>query len=286
MQAYRITIASNDDSPISPQLRAWAGLAPGTSAREELRAGSHAELRRLLHELRHPRLALTYRMENPAGTPHGPAVSPVECTDGWLRHDLADHPFFVYEKRNGKRFEVLERGTGPRGCARERGTATTLHGALALAGTLAPSTVAEILAQVPVHSAADRRHVARLALLAAPGTRLWVLPSYGDHGYRGLGEPATSLGLATSAIEALLGPAGDCWLIRYRTASGIEDQHGEAVLLTLEEAAQRWWVTDGRGNLLSGGLPDHARMEKLAAELGGVAQQGLAAGQAARTAAR
>lgn len=283
MQDYQIIIRSKDGKPIPPPVRSWLGLSPGTSAREEIPARSHTELRRLLDRLRHPLLVRAFRLANTAGEPVGPVIHPVECAGGWLRYDIKDSPFFVYEKNNGKtRFEVLEKGAGPRGTARPRGTAPSLPAALETAASLDPSTPAEILAQTPVCGEDGKRDRVRLERLAEPGTRLWLLPARKGDGFTGLGQPATSLGLALNSVEAIFGPAGDnCWLIRVRADDGAEDALRALRVLTLEEVAERWWVTDGHGNLLTGGHPDRGRMEKLAAEHGGYCQQGLAQGDEA-----
>jgi len=196
------------------------------------------------------------------------------CTDGWTRHDLADSPFFIYEKPRGRdRFGVYERGAGRRGTAREHGRARTLAAALELADGLKPSTPQEILSDVRVYDDRVRRKLDKLIALSRPGTRLWVLPR-GDE--RGLGRAATSTGLALSSVEALFGENDlDCWAIRWRTDNGEEGQGLYAV--TLEDARRAWWIVDDNGRVVAGGPPifEAARASELAERFGGRAQLGL-----------
>jgi hypothetical protein len=109
---------------------------------------------------------------------------------------------------------------------------------------------------------ADRESVdvseARLVALGKPGTRLWSLPRYEVGGYRGRGEPATALGVVYEM-------SGSC--IAFVTDSGREKHLFPAVVMTLAEARERWWVTDADGvNLVSGGHRDRERMERLVAD--------------------
>jgi hypothetical protein len=48
------------------------------------------------------------------------------------------------------------------------------------------------------------------------------------------------------------------------------------VVITLAEARELWWITDGKGDLVSGGHRDRDRMEQLVIEKhpGCVVQQG------------
>ncbi len=151
---------------------------------------------------------MSYRVAGRDGEPAGPAVRAVRCTGGWLRHDVDGRDLFVYEKPSGKnRFQVYERGAGRRGTARKRAGAASLPEALRLACTLGPSTPEEILAGVETGGEDDRRLVASLIRYSRPGTRLWVLPRCGEHGYQGTGQPATALGLAVIGVENHASPA-------------------------------------------------------------------------------
>jgi hypothetical protein len=148
----------------------------------------------------------------------------------------------------------------------------------------APASVIERV-RAKTYGQAGRDSLDRLAQLAEPGTRLWILPFYGQDGYRGLGEAGTALGLAESPVEALFGGGGNSLLLHYRTDSGQEGTMSVTIALTEAEAAVRWWVTDGRGNLVTGGHPGRDRMARLAEDHGGVLQQGLAASTALTDAA-
>lgn len=282
MQNYQVTVSSKDGQPISPAVRNWLDLPVAQSAHETFRVSGHASLREHLTGPRHPLLGITFRAEGRDGVLHGPVITPVQCMGDWMRYDLDGSEFFIYEKDRGReRFQVLERGAGSRGMARQRGAAKTLPAALELAASLEPSTTAEILADIEVYGDRDRETVSKLARLATPGTRLWILPMYGEHGYQGTGQPATALGLGIIGIEAMFGTDLGCRVIRYRTDAGEEGTIGSLIAMTAEEAAALWWVVDDRGNLLTGGHADKDRMTALASKAGGHIQHGLGGADAA-----
>jgi hypothetical protein len=203
---------------------------------------------------------------------------PVTYSDGWLRYDIPGTPFFINASPKGTTFHVLEAGACPRGMAWTHGKRGSLSAALKFAVTLTPSTATEILDRVEagLTSQIDLDRVAYLRVMAEPGTRLWKMPTYTADGYHGLGEAATSLGLAVIGVEALFGTPGSCWTVRYRTDSGEESTAGGWALLTLADARERWWITDGAGNLVSGGHASRERMLALVAEKhpGSVVQSG------------
>lgn len=208
------------------------------------------------------------------------AADPVQYSDGWYRYDIPDTPFFINASPKGTSFHVLEAGACPRGMAWTHGKRGSLSAALRFAAELHPSTTDEILDRVAagLTSQLDIDRVARLRRTGKPGARLWVLPSYEKDGYRGLGEAATSLGLAVLGIESLFGTPPYCWTVRYRTDSGEESTAGGWSVLMLNEALFKWWVTDGKGNLVSGGHWDRQRMEALVTEQfpGAVVEHGSA----------
>ncbi|HMH90615.1 MAG TPA: hypothetical protein VK586_05970 [Streptosporangiaceae bacterium] len=196
-------------------------------------------------------------------------VSSKSAADGWTLHQLADPASAIWEKpRGSNRFRVIERGTGNRGMALLKGTAPSLPAALELAGSLKPSTTAEILARIPAYGDRDRRLIAKLTALGQPGARLFV---FGDSAYEAVSE-----GLALNAAEALFGTGGDllgCWLIAWRDPEGkpCRGLYANA----LEDAERAWWILrDGR--VVAGGPPiyDESRALELAAEFGGSAVLG------------
>lgn len=203
---------------------------------------------------------------------------PVPYSDGWLRHDITGTPFFINASPKGTSFHVLEAGTCPRGMALECGRRRSLSAALRLAATLKPSTTADILDRVAVGLTGDIAldRIAKLRVTGEPGTRLWSLPVYEADGYHGLGEAATSLGLAVIGIESLFGTPESCWTVRYRTDGGEVSTRGGWSLLTLADARERWWVLSHDGhNLVSGGHRDRARMDRLALDYpGSIVRQG------------
>jgi hypothetical protein len=198
------------------------------------------------------------------------------ASDDWTLYDLSDPRWCVWEKPRGRdRFQVMERGAGPRGTGRSRAWARTLDKALELASTLAPSTTAEILAGIEPHG--DRERLEKLIRLGTPGTRLWVLPYCGENGNEGTGYAATSEGLAINGAEALFGGLGgeiDCWLVRWRGDGGHRDKG--LFVTAIEDAERAWWIVDEHGNLRAGGPPiyDEGRALEIAAEVGGNAQLG------------
>lgn len=201
-----------------------------------------------------------------------PAAEPLQYSDGWLRYDIPEGPFFINASPKQTSFHVMEAGASPRGLALKRGQRGSLSAARKLAGDLAPSTTGEILDRVAAVTfgrlGLDR--VERLRVTGEPGARLWVLPPYGRDGYHGLGQAAVSLGLRASGIESLFGSPDSTWGVRYRLDDGEVSEVGGWVLLTLADARERWWVIDGRTwspNLLTGGHPDRVRMQELAGEL-------------------
>ncbi len=201
---------------------------------------------------------------------------------GATLHLLSDERFSIWERRRprrrAERFEVIEAGASARGMARTRGHAPTLEAALELVATLTPSTPAEILAMIrtdPETSAWERQQVDKLARLATPGTRLWVLPG---HRESGPGYAVTSEGLHCDRVVSLIDDASalECWSVRWRGDDGRES-HGRHVVL-LEDARRAWWIVrDGR--TVAGGPPiyDAARAAELAVEFGGHVQMGLGA---------
>src|SRR5580698_5540052 len=91
------------------------------------------------------------------------------AADRWTLHELSDPRFVIWEKPRGAgRFRVIECGTGARGMGRLRGTAGTLPAALELAGSLNPSTPAEILADITPFGDRDRDRIAELTALGQP----------------------------------------------------------------------------------------------------------------------
>lgn len=104
----------------------------------------------------------------------------------------------------------------------------------------------------------DQRKVARLA---RPGTRLWVLPTYTEDGYKGLGEPATATGVTYGMSGAY---------IAYVTDAGQQGRiSGHAFPLSLAEARERFWIVTPDGLRMTptcGGHKDRARMVSVAAE--------------------
>lgn len=196
-------------------------------------------------------------------------ADPVEYTDGWLKYDIPGTPFFINASPRATSFHVLEAGACPLGMAYTHGRRGSLSAALKLAATLHPSTPGEILDRVAavLTMQGDLDRVARLRITGEPGTRLWTLPRYDADGYHGLGEAATSLGLAVIGVESLFGTPASCWTVRHRTDSGEVSTSGGWVLLTLAEARERWWILSHDGHdLVSGGHADRARMTRLAAE--------------------
>ena len=179
---------------------------------------------------------------------------PVRYSDGWLKHAIPGSPFFINESPKGTVFHILEAGTDPRGMAWMHGKRSSLTAALKFTAALTPSTPADIMARVKAITPGDHGKFDRMAFLATPGQRLWVLPSYGENGYRGLGEAATALGLKPIGIEAMFGSPASVWTVRFRTESGHEDNLSPLVLNTLAEAREKWWILDrDRRNLLGGG---------------------------------
>jgi hypothetical protein len=200
-----------------------------------------------------------------------PTAEPVRYSDGWLRYDIPDGPFFVNASPGQTVFHVMEAGADVRGTALKRGRRGSLSAALALAASLAPSTTGEILDRVAAVTTGNlgRQLIERLRVTGEPGARLWTLPAYGNGEYHGLGQAATSLGLCVSGIEALFGSPDSTWNVRCRTDDGEVSDWGGLAVLTLAEARERWWVIDGRRwsrNLLTGGHPDMRRMQELAGE--------------------
>lgn len=191
------------------------------------------------------------------------------AADGWTYHQLADPAFAIWERPAGRaRFRVIELGTGRRGMGRLRGTASSLGAALELAGSLKPSTTAEILSGITAYADWDRRTLDKLQTLGQPGARLFVFG--GSSAYKAVSE-----GLALNAVEALFGGDDDLrsWLIAWRDPSG-EPCRGLYVN-ALEDAERAWWILrDGR--VVAGGPPiyDEARALELAAEFGGSAVLG------------
>lgn len=198
-----------------------------------------------------------------------------------ILHELPGTAFAVWEapKRTRQpRFTVIEPGAGRRGTGRRRGTARTLAEATELAGTLQPSTTAEILADVTPFGDWDRALLVKLTTLGVPGTKLWILCDGG-------GYEAVSEGLAVNAVEALFGGDDElrCWLIRWRDPSGAECKGLYATALA--DAERAWWVLGDDGRVIAGGPPifDEARACEIAAEVGGQAVPGT--GELARKAA-
>lgn len=187
--------------------------------------------------------------------------------DGGARYDVPDSPFFINTSPKRTSFTVFERGADVRGTALNRGKRGSLSAARKLAASLEPSTIAEILGRVTVYDQGDRARLDRTAYLAEPGRRLWVIPSYGEDGYRGLGEKATATGLGLNGIEALFGSESGCWLVAFRTDAGEEDRLNALILSTVEEARERWWILSADGKtLVSGGHASRERMEALTAK--------------------
>ena len=116
-----------------------------------------------------------------------------------------------------------------------------------------------VLAQLQDEQAAER-----IIRLATPGTRVWLLPDFiggrGGH-YDGTGHFAESLGMT--------GPTDDHLVV-------VKDTENDKpynwlrlkpyVVLLPGEAAAKWWVVDGAGNLVTGGHDDRERMLELAAK--------------------
>jgi len=110
--------------------------------------------------------------------------------------------------------------------------------------------------------------LAHTALLARPGTRVWLLPAYDGDGYRGLGEFGTSLGLtALPGRHQRWGQA----LVIIRPDGGRPDEHDKrlyaSVVMTVAEARERFWIVDAEGrNLVSGSHRDEMRMAQVQAD--------------------
>jgi hypothetical protein len=176
-------------------------------------------------------------------------------------YHLSPGPFFIRtSKRGGSPFQVYEAGAGCRGGAYERGRAKTLHAAFELAASCSPSTPAEILGRVTVYSREDRDRLDRLAKLAEPGTKLWVMPLWGEDGYPDTGQPATVTGLTVIGVEALFGSDRHCWVIKYvGDWDGREGTIGEWPAMTIGRMRELWWVVGERGNVVgSGASPQQA----------------------------
>jgi hypothetical protein len=120
------------------------------------------------------------------------------------------------------------------------------------------AVLAELIGMRNAAEGERRRELAELVDLATPGTALWDLPEFGPDGYKGLGQPAVSLGLTASERGLVV--------IR---AEGHDEPYNwlrlnPSVVLTVAQARDRWWVVDAEGaNLVSGGAADRERMERL-----------------------
>jgi hypothetical protein len=103
----------------------------------------------------------------------------------------------------------------------------------------------------------------RLVRLATPGEQVWLLPNYVDGKFSGRGHFAESLGMT--------GPTSDHLVV-------VKDaEHGHtynwlrlypSVVSLPDEAAEKWWVVDASGDLVTGGSTDRARMCELAGKQG------------------
>jgi hypothetical protein len=194
-------------------------------------------------------------------------AEPVRYSDGWLRHDVEGTPFFINESPKGTTFHVMEAGADASGFAFTHGRKGSMRAALRLVSELKPSTPADIMARVKEATPLDHEKFDRMAYLAEPGRRLWVIPTYGADGYKGLGEAATATGLHASGIERLFGSPSSVWCVAFTADSGREGHLHPIVLSTVEEARERWWILSHDGHdLVSGGHADRVRMERLAAE--------------------
>lgn len=105
----------------------------------------------------------------------------------------------------------------------------------------------------------DDYELARLALLATPGIRVWLRPES-----TGLGRPGTSLGLAAMPDKKV--NRGWGWaLVRIRPDGGRLDQDDKRLyaiaVTTVADAAEYWWIVsaDGR-HLVGGGSRDRDRV--------------------------
>jgi len=122
----------------------------------------------------------------------------------------------------------------------------------------------------------DDPKLAKLALLARPGTRVWLC------GGAGLGQAATSLGVMQGSEPHRRGD--DRWdyaLVSVRPDGARLDQDDKrlyaTVILTVADAAERWWIVSADGReLVSGGHRDRDRMLALRDEKfpGCLVQQG------------
>lgn len=106
-----------------------------------------------------------------------------------------------------------------------------------------------------------RAELPRIIGLATPGKAVWLLPERTDGKFSGLGHLATSLGMT--------GPTGR-HLVVVKDAEHSAPHNWRRlypyVVLLPGEAAAKWWVVDGAGNLVTGGHDDRVRMLALAAE--------------------
>lgn len=201
---------------------------------------------------------------------------PVLYMDGWRKHEIPGTPFFINETPKGSSFHVLEAGAAAWGGAHAHGKRGSLRAALRLAESLVPSTPADIMARVKETTPLDHEKFDRMAYLAEPGRRLWVIPAYGDDGYTGLGEAATAAGLHASGIEMMFGSPSSVWCVAFTTDSGREGRLHPIVLSTVAEAREAWWILSHDGhNLVSGGHRDRTRMERHALDYpGSIVRQG------------
>jgi hypothetical protein len=208
---------------------------------------------------------------------HHPAFSLRTCRwhgiglgDGSIVYRLEGTPFYLGITPARPSFKVYEEGAGARGNALLRGRKGSLSAALKLAAGLVPSTPADIMARVKETTPCDHEKLDRMAYLAEPGRRLWVLSAYGHDGYTGLGEAATATGLHASMLEAMFGSPSSVWCVAFTTDSGRKGQLHPIVLSTVEEARERWWILSHDGhNLVSGGHASRASMERLARDYPG-----------------
>lgn len=200
----------------------------------------------------------------------------VAFDDGSIVYHVPDSPFFIDISPRRTSFKVQEKGANAWGGALLRGRRSSLRAALKMVGELEPSTPADIMARVKETTPLDHDRFDRMAYLAQPGRRLWVIPVYGHDGYIGLGEAATATGLHASGIEAMFGSPSSVWCVAFTTDSGRKSQLHPLVLSTVEEAREVWWILSHDGHdLVSGGHADRARMEKLALDYpGSIVRQG------------
>lgn len=190
--------------------------------------------------------------------------------DGSIMYHLEGGPFYLDITPARTSFKVYEKSAGAWGNALLRGRKGSLSAALKLAEGLVPSTPADIMARVKETTPCDHEKFDRMAYLAEPGRRLWVIPAYGDDGYTGLGEAATATGLHASMLEALFGSPSSVWCVAFTTDSGRKSQLHPVVLSTVTEARENWWILSHDGhNLVSGGHSDRARMERHALDYPG-----------------